>query len=65
MIMAYHILKDKVPYKELGNDYLIQRREKQIVKSHVRMLNKLGYSVEIKPACSLGGEEALPEAAIA
>lgn len=57
LIMSYHILKDKVPYKELGNDYLMQRRKGQIVKSHVRMLKKLGYSVQVK-------EEALLEGAV-
>ena len=50
LIMAYHILKDKVPYKELGNDYLMQRRKEQIAKNHLRMLRKLGYSVEVKEA---------------
>lgn len=56
--MAYHILKDKVPYKELGNDYLMQRRKKQIVKSHVRMLNKLGYNVEVKENALFAGAAA-------
>ena len=55
LIMAYHILKDKVSYKELGNDYLMQRRKEQIFKSHVRMLNKLGYTVEVKEDALLAG----------
>ena len=50
LIMSYHILKNKQPYRELGHDYLMQRRKGQIVKSHVRMLRKLGYTVEIKEA---------------
>lgn len=57
LIMSYHILKNKVPYKEMGNDYLMQRRRSRIVKSHTRMLKKLGYSVELK-------EEALLEGAV-
>ncbi len=58
LIMSYHILKDKVPYKELGNDYLMQRRRSQIVKSHTRMLKKLGYSVELKEEALLAGAAA-------
>lgn len=48
LIMSYQILKEKVSYKELGTNYLVQRRKSQIVKSHVRMLKKLGYGVELK-----------------
>lgn len=53
--MAYHILKDKISYKELGNDYLMRRKKGQIVKTHVRMLKKLGYSVEVKEEALLIG----------
>ncbi|MCL4557491.1 MAG: IS110 family transposase [Deltaproteobacteria bacterium] len=48
LIMCYHIIKYKQSYKELGADYLIQQRKQQIVRSHVRMLKKLGYTVDIK-----------------
>jgi len=48
LIMAYHILKNGVPYKELGKHYLIHRREDKIVKSHVKRLQDIGYEVELK-----------------
>lgn len=52
LIMSYHILKYKKAYKELGEDYLSQRKRDKIVKNHVRMLSRLGYEVAIKEANS-------------
>jgi transposase len=48
LIMAYHILKTGMPYRELGKDYLSRRREDKIVKSHIKRLKDLGYVVELK-----------------
>ncbi len=48
LIMAYHILKDKVEYKELGIDYLDKRKKEKIIKSHISRLKSLGYEVEVK-----------------
>ena len=48
LIMAYHIIKNGVPYKELGKDYLLHRREDKIVKNHIKRLRDLGYEVELK-----------------
>lgn len=45
LIMAYYILKYKVEYKELGPDYLDQRKKDKIVRSYTKRLNNLGYSV--------------------
>jgi hypothetical protein len=50
LVMSYYILKHRVPHKELGKDYLNQRKKHKIVKSHIRMLKNLGYEVEIKEA---------------
>lgn len=50
LIMAYHIIKNGVPYKELGKDYLLHRREDKIVKNHIKRLRDLGYEVELKKA---------------
>ena len=52
LIMAYHILKTGIPYKELGNDYLNRRKEGKIVKNHVKRLQDLGYTVELKKAAA-------------
>jgi hypothetical protein len=50
LVMAYHIIKNGVPYKELGKDYLLHRREDRIVKNHIKRLRDLGYEVELKKA---------------
>ena len=52
LIMAYHILKTGIPYKELGNDYLNRRKEGKIVKNHVKRLQDLGYTVKLKKAAA-------------
>jgi hypothetical protein len=50
LVMAYHVIKNGVPYKELGKDYLLHRREDRIVKNHIKRLRDLGYEVELKKA---------------
>ncbi len=50
LVMAYHIIKNGVPYKELGKDYLLHRRKDKIVKNHIKRLRDLGYEVELKKA---------------
>ena len=50
LIMCYHILKNKVPYKELGESYLDERKKNRITKSYIKRLNSLGYTVTLKEA---------------
>jgi transposase len=50
LIMCYHILKYKVPYKELGANYLDERKKDRIAKSYLRRLTNLGYTVTLKEA---------------
>jgi transposase len=50
LIMCYHILKHKVPYKELGPRYLDERRKDRIAKSYIKRLTSLGYAVTVKEA---------------
>lgn len=50
LVMAYHIIKNGVPYKELGKDYLLHRREDKIIRNHIKRLRDLGYEVELKKA---------------
>src|SRR3990172_5770946 len=45
LVMAYHILKDKVGYKELGADYLDRRNKDKVERYHVNKLRQLGYDV--------------------
>jgi transposase len=50
LIMCYHILKYKVPYKELGVNYLDERKKERIAKSCLSRLTNLGYTVSLKEA---------------
>lgn len=49
MIMAYHIIKNKVPYKELGIDYLDRIRKPKVVRYYIRRLERLGYELILYP----------------
>ena len=53
LIAVYHILNNLEPYKELGSDYLRERRHKQIERRYVRELEVAGYVV-IKPEAPVG-----------
>ena len=48
LISAYHILKYRVPYKELGANYLDERKKERIARSYIRRLTNLGYAVTLK-----------------
>ncbi len=50
LISAYYILKHRVPYQELGANYLDQRKKERIAKSYVRRLASLGYTVTVQEA---------------
>lgn len=45
LIAAYYILQDKVEYKELGGDFLINKKKDKQVSHHIRKLKELGYDV--------------------
>ncbi len=48
LIGAYHILKYRVPYKELGANYLDERKKDRIARSYVKRLTMLGYAVTLE-----------------
>ena len=50
LIMCYHILKYRHPYKELGVDYLDRKRKDKIARSYIKRLNHLGYQVILQEA---------------
>jgi len=53
LIIAYHILQRKEPYRELGGDYFIERQQKDAYQRRlVKQLERMGYDVtlETKPA---------------
>ena len=46
LVISYHIIKNKVPYKELGAKYLLERKKKNKIDYLKRQLKELGYNVE-------------------
>jgi transposase len=49
LVAAYHILSDKVAFKDLGDSYLDQRDKSRVVAGLVSRLRSLGVSVTIAP----------------
>ncbi|TDT46079.1 hypothetical protein EDD71_1364 [Fonticella tunisiensis] len=45
LIITYNIIKNKVPYQDLGPDYFNKLNESAIVKRSTKFLNSLGYKV--------------------
>jgi len=49
LIAAYHILKDDVPYHDLGGDYLARRADPERIKKRlVAQLERLGHTVTLQ-----------------
>lgn len=49
LIVIYHVLLTGRPYQDLGVDYFDKLDAHNIVKSHVRRLESLGYKVTLAP----------------
>jgi transposase len=47
---AYYILRDAVPYRELGPDYFDTLDKTKLTNKFVRRLKELGYVVSLQPA---------------
>jgi transposase len=48
LVIIYHILKKREPYKELGADYLAKRKEDTSLRRAITTLETLGYRVQIE-----------------
>ena len=60
LIAAYHILKDDVPYQELGGDYFARRADPaRITKRLVAQLERLGHTVTLQTSTSTSTAEAV------
>ena len=46
LIAAYYILKDQIPYKELGSDFLDNQRKNKQIQHHLKRLKELGIDAE-------------------
>ena len=49
LIAIYHMLKEKVPYCDLGADYYTNIQHDKLIKRNLRSLEKLGVDVIIQP----------------
>jgi len=49
VVIMYHMLKHKVPYRDLGADYFDKLNSTQIQRHHVRRLESLGFKVILEP----------------
>lgn len=45
LVIAYHVLKNKQPFYDLGADFLEKRKKFSTEELMIRRLKKLGYSV--------------------
>lgn len=45
--IAYHLLKEQTPYRDLGVNYFDERKQATVVHHLVRRIKKLGFDVEL------------------
>lgn len=53
LIMAYHIIQRKEPYRELGGNYFDQRRPQATAQHLAKRLQKLGFQVSLQPVAAV------------
>ena len=46
LVASYYIIKNKVPYQELGANYLLNRKKENRINYLKRQLKELGYNLE-------------------
>ncbi len=56
LVIAYHLIERKEPYRDMGGDYFDKRRPEATAKRLVKRLEQLGYSVSLQqPALCTAG----------
>jgi len=50
LVIAYHLIKRKEPYRELGGDYFDKRRPEATAKRLLKRLEQLGFNVTLEPS---------------
>jgi len=53
LVIAYHLIQRKEPYRELGGDYFDKRRPEATAKRLIKRLEQLGYSVSLQQSTVL------------
>jgi transposase len=54
LVIIYHVLRDDVPYRDLGSTYFDERDRQRVEQRLVRRLERLGYQVELQPRAQAG-----------
>lgn len=54
LVIIYHILRDRIPYRDLGSNFFDERDRQQVERRLVRRLERLGYQVELQPRAQAG-----------
>jgi transposase len=49
LVIIYHILSDKQPYRDLGADYFDKVDKERLARQALRRLEALGYAVTLTP----------------
>lgn len=52
LVCIYHMLKNHVPYQDLGANYFDERNRAKAARKAVERLQKLGYKVSIEPSAA-------------
>lgn len=47
LVIAYHVLRDGQPYRELGGDYFERLNADRLTRYHTKRLAALGYAVTL------------------
>lgn len=50
LIAIYHILKEKIPYRDLGADHYSIVNQEKMIRRNLRSLEKLGVNVIVQPS---------------
>lgn len=50
LVAAYHILKEGVPYRDLGADHFDRLNPQRLTRYHVKRLERLGFRVHLEAA---------------
>jgi transposase len=50
---AFHIIRDRVTYRDLGADHFTKRDPEKVAKRLLKRLEGLGFAVEVRPANAL------------
>jgi transposase len=48
LVIVYHILKHKIPYRDLGPDYFDRINREHLVRYHQKRLERLGFKVTVE-----------------